>query len=331
MKIKLLSLLILVGCIGAQAQVQLHRAVTLMGSRFDITIVAVDSAKANQSISEVVSEIDRIERLISDWKPDSQISEVNKNAGVKPVKVDREVFELTQRSLYFSNLTKGAFDISYAAMDKIWRFDGSMKQMPSDEEIKQSVANVGYQNVVLDSANCTIFLRKVGMKIGFGATGKGYAADKGRALMQAKGVKAGIVNASGDMSTWGSQLNGKPWLIGLTNPFAEEENISVLKLNTEAVVTSGSYEKFVMFGGKRYAHIINPVTGYPASGLISATVVGPSAEQANGFSTSIMVLGKDAGIDLMKQFPAYAYLLITDQGEVIKSPNFKFKVKKRLK
>jgi thiamine biosynthesis lipoprotein len=331
MKIKLFLLLIF-GCFAStQAQVQVHRAVTLMGSRFDITIVASDSLKANQNIDEVVSEIARIEQLISDWKTDSQISEVNRNAGIKPVKVDSEVFELTQRALYFSQLTKGGFDISYAAMDKIWRFDGSMKQMPSDQEIKQSVANVGYQNMILDSVNCTIFLKKMGMKIGFGATGKGYAADKGRALMQAKGVEAGIVNASGDLSTWGTQINGKPWLIGLTNPFNEEENVSVIKLKTEAVVTSGSYEKYVIFDGKRYAHIINPVTGYPVSGLISVTVVGPSAEQANGLSTSIMVLGKEAGAALMKQFPQYAYLLITDEGEVVKSPNFKFKVKKRLK
>lgn len=331
MKIKLFLLLIL-GCFAyTQAQVQVHRAVTLMGSRFDITIVAADSLKANQNIDEVVSEIARIEQLISDWKPDSQISEVNRNAGIKPIKVDREVLELTQRALYFSELTKGGFDISYAAMDKIWRFDGSMKQMPSADEVKQSVANVGYQNIILDSVNCTIFLKKLGMKIGFGATGKGYAADKGRALMQAKGVKAGIVNASGDLSTWGTAISGKPWLIGLTNPFNEEENVSVIKLKTEAVVTSGSYEKYVTFGGKRYAHIINPVTGYPVSGLISVTVVGPSAEQANGLSTSIMVLGKEAGAALMKQFPQYAYLLITDDGEVVKSPNFKFKVKKRLK
>jgi len=321
--------------VQTNAQVQRERLrerpVTLMGSRFDITIVAADSLQAEKYIDEVIAEISRIEGLISDWKASSQISEVNRNAGIKPVKVDKEVFQLTKRSLYFSEITHGAFDISYAAMDKIWKFDGSMKTMPTAEEIKKSVAKVGYKNIELDSTNSTIFLKLSGMKIGFGAMGKGYAADKGRELMEAKGVKAGIVNASGDMATWGISPKGKAWQIGITNPFDEEKYITVVPLKREAVVTSGSYEKYVEFNGKRYSHIINPVTGYPATGLISVTVLGPSAEKANGFSTSIMVLGKEKGLELIKQFPAYSCVIVADNGDVTKSPNFKAKVKKRLK
>lgn len=313
------------------AQVQRQRPVTLMGSRFDITIIARDSAQAEKHIDEVIAEMSRIEDLISDWKSTSQISEVNRNAGIKPVKVDQEVFELTKRSLYFSELTNGAFDISYAAMDKIWKFDGSMKEMPTPEEIQQSVAKVGYKNIELDSANSTVFLKKIGMKIGFGSTGKGYAADKGRELMETKGIKAGIVNASGDMTTWGTKLNGKAWNVGITNPFDEEKYVAIIPLKREAVTTSGSYEKYVEFNGKRYAHIINPVTGYPATGLVSATVIGPSAEMANGFSTSIMVLGKDKGLALIQQFPNYRCVVVTDDGEVIKSTNFKGKLKKKLR
>ncbi len=313
------------------AQVQRQRPVTLMGSRFDITIVATDSLKAEKHIDEVIAEMSRIEELISDWKVNSQISEVNRNAGVKPVKVDRDVFELTQRSLYFSELSEGAFDISYAAMDKIWKFDGSMVKMPTSEEIKRSVAKVGYQNIILDSLNSTIFLKLSGMKIGFGATGKGYAADKGRDLMEAKGVKAGIVNASGDMTTWGKSVRGKAWNVGVTNPFDEEKYLAVISLNRDAVTTSGSYEKYVEFDGKRYAHIINPVTGYPATGLISVTVVGPSAETANGLSTSIMVLGSTKGLELLLKFPAYSCVMVTDDGEVVKSANFKGKLKRKLK
>jgi len=313
------------------AQVVKERAVTLMGSRFDISIVASNPQIADQHIDEVVAEMSRIEDLISDWKTSSQISEVNRNAGIKAVKVDREVFELTKRSLYFSTITHGAFDISYAAMDRIWRFDGSMKAMPSEAEIKKSVTKVGYQNIVLDSVKSTIFLKLEGMKIGFGAMGKGYAADKGRELMEAKGVKAGIVNASGDMTTWGTKPDGKPWNVGITNPFDEEKYIGIIPLKREAITTSGSYEKFVEFNGKRYAHIINPVTGYPATGLISVTVLGPSAEMANGFSTSIMVLGKDKGLALINQFPEYSCVMVTDEGVVVKSENFKGKLKKKLK
>lgn len=316
---------------ATHGQVLKERAVTLMGSRFDITIVAKDAPTADRHIDSVIAEITRIENLISDWKAGTEVDQINKNAGIKTVKVSAEVFKLVKRALYFSEITNGAFDISYAAMDKIWKFDGSMKGMPSAEEIKNSVAKVGYKNIELDSLASTVFLKLPGMKIGFGATGKGYAADKGRALMESMGVDAGIVNASGDLSTWGKPSKGKAWNVGLTNPFDENENISILALKREAVTTSGSYEKYVEFNGTRYAHIINPVTGYPATGLISATVIGPSAEIANGLSTSIMVLGKEKGMALMKQFPSYQCILITDGGEVLKSDNFKGKLKKRLK
>ena len=315
----------------SNAQIQRQRPVTLMASRFDITIVAENEAQAEKHIDEVIAEMSRIEDLISDWKPSSQISEVNRNAGIKPIKVDREVFDVTKRAIYLSKITNGAFDISYAAMDKIWKFDGSMKQMPTPEEIKQSVAKVGYKNIELDSANTTIFLKNVGMKIGFGATGKGYAANKGRELMEQKGVKAGIVNAAGDMTTWGTKPSGKAWNVGITNPFDEEKYLAIVPLKRQAVTTSGSYEKYVEFDGKRYAHIINPVTGYPATGLISVTVIGENAELCNGFSTSIMVLGKEKGLELIRKFPTYSCVIVTDNGEVVKSANFKGKVKKKLK
>ena len=163
------------------------------------------------------------------------------------------------------------------------------------------------------------------MKIGFGALGEGYAADKCREMMLARGIKAGIVNGSGDMSTWGKQPDGSDWSIGITNPMREGTLIAVIPLRQGAVVTSGSYEKFVVFKGKRYAHIINPKTGYPATGLCSVTIFGPSAETANGFSTSMMVLGKEAAMRFIKGFPAYQYILITDQGRVFSSPQLHFK------
>jgi thiamine biosynthesis lipoprotein len=241
------------------------------------------------------------------------------------VKVDREVFELTQRAIQFSEVTNGGFDISFAAMDRIWKFDGSMTAMPSAEAIKKSVEKVGYKNIILDSVQSTIFLKIKGMKIGFGALGEGYATDKCRDMMIEKGIKAGIINGSGDMSTWGKQPNGKPWNIGITNPFDPEKLLAVVPLQQEAVTTSGSYEKFVVFDGKRYSHIINPATGYPATGLCSVTVLGPSAEIANGLSTSLMVLGKTTGLLLLKKYPEYSCLMITDDGKVVKSKNFRIK------
>ncbi|MEN2412350.1 FAD:protein FMN transferase [Flavobacterium mesophilum] len=322
---RILFLLVLIFSFSANAQVLRKRTTLLMGGRFDITIVGKDSLDAEKNIDEVIAEITRIEKLISDWKPDSQVSEVNQNAGIKPIKVDREVFELTQRALKLSEITNGGFDVSFAAMDRIWKFDGSMTEMPSAEAIKKSVEKVGYKNIILDSVESTIFLKLKGMKIGFGALGEGYATDKCRAMMIAKGIKAGIINGSGDMSTWGKQPNGTPWKIGITNPFNPEKLLAVVPLEQQAVTTSGSYEKFVVFNGKRYSHIINPATGYPATGLCSVTVFGPNAESANGLSTSIMVLGQKEGLLLIQKFPEYSCLMITDKGKVIKSKNFNIK------
>lgn len=319
-RLVLCTVILLAGNLS-NAQVLRKRTTMLMGSRFDITIVAQDSFTAENHIDTVVVEISRIEDLISEWKPESEVSEVNRNAGIQPVKVSREVFELTQRAIYYSQITDGAFDISFAAMDRIWKFDGSMTELPSPEAVKKSVEKVGYKNIILDSVQSTVFLRLAGMKIGFGSIGKGYAADRGRAIMLDRGVKAGIVNASGDMSAWGRQPDGKNWVIGITNPFEPNEVIEKVSLNNGAVTTSGSYETYVELNGKRYSHIINPATGYPVTGLCSVTVFGPNAEIANGLSTSIMVLGHNRGMGLLGQFPEYSCLLITDDGEVIRSGN----------
>lgn len=327
---KLIFFLFFFYSLGISAQVLRKRTTKLMGARFDITIVAKDSITAEQNIDTCIAEITRIENLISDWKTETQIGQVNSNAGLTPIKVSPEVFALAQRALHLSKITNGAFDISFAAMDRIWKFDGSMTEMPTPEAVKRSVEKVGYHNIILDAKNSTIFLKKKGMKIGFGALGEGYAADRCRSMMLKRGIKAGIVNGSGDMSTWGKQPNGKDWAIGITNPMREDTIFAVVPLKQGAVVTSGSYEKFVMFNGKRYAHIINPATGYPVTGLCSVTVFGPSAEQANGFSTSLMVLGREKGLKLLKQFPQYRCIMITDDGKVISSPNIdvsKFKLK----
>ena len=322
---KLILILLLFGCFSATSQVLCKRTVKLMGSRFDITIVANDSLTAERNIDTVIAEVTRIEYLISDWKPNTQISEVNRNAGIAPVKVSAEVFALTERALRLSKITNGAFDISFAAMDRIWKFDGSMTQMPTPEAVNKSVEKVGYRNIILNKRNSTIYLKRKGMKIGFGALGEGYAADRCRKMMLARGIKAGIVNGSGDMSTWGKRPDGSNWKIGITNPMKEDTIFAVVPLVKSAVVTSGSYEKFVVFNGKRYAHIINPVTGYPATGLCSVTVFGPSAERANGFSTSIMVLGKAKGLMLIKNNPQYSCILIDDKGMIFSSPTINIK------
>ncbi len=298
-----------------------------MGSRFEITVVANDSTEAKEYIDLAVGEITRIEKLISSWDAASQTSEINRNAGIKPVKVDGELYHLIERCIGISKLTEGAFDISFASMDKIWKFDGSMTEMPSEEAIKQSVAKVGYKNIIIDAENSTVFLKHEGMKIGFGAIGKGYAADKAKKLLMEKGVAAGIINASGDMNTWGKQPNGDFWKVAITNPLDKNKAFALLPLQDNAVVTSGNYEKYVTFNGVRYTHIIDPRTGYPATGIISATVFAPKAEIADALATSIFVMGKEIAINFVNQLPKIECIIIDGEGKIFTSENIKIENK----
>ncbi|WP_339657064.1 FAD:protein FMN transferase [uncultured Maribacter sp.] len=297
------------------------RTLKLMGSRFDITVVAKDLVDANKHIDLVINEISRIEQLISSWDPNSQTSEINRNAGIKPVKVDRELFDLIQRGIGISKLTDGAFDISYASMDKIWKFDGSMTEMPSVDSINASVSKVGYHKIILDKENNTVFLKLKGMKIGFGAIGKGYAADKAKDLLISKGVVAGIINASGDMNTWGKQPDGTEWKVAITNPMDKNKVFALLPINNGAVVTSGNYEKYVTFKNVRYTHIIDPRTGYPATGIISVTIFAPKAELADALATSVFVMGIEVGLNRIEQLPQVECIIIDDEGNIITSKN----------
>jgi FAD:protein FMN transferase len=322
MRAFILSLL-LICAIRIDAQQVSHKTLILMGSRFDLTVVHSNEELGKAYIDTAINEIKRIEKLISSWDPASQTSDINKNAGIRPVKVDKELYDLIARSIAISQLTDGAFDISYAAMDKIWKFDGSMTQMPSPEEIKKSVEKVGYKNIVLDPIEQSVFLKIKGMKIGFGAIGKGYAADKAKKLLIDKGVPSGIINASGDMNTWGKKPDGTDWTVAITNPMNKHRAFALLPLKQGAVVTSGDYEKYVEFNGVRYAHIINPKTGYPATGLISVTVFAPSAELADALATSIFVMGKDVGLDRVNQLAMVECIIIDENGGIHHSKHIK--------
>ena len=321
--LKSLSLLILLVSFSGISQQNYKRTLKLMGSRFDITVVADSEKDGNQFIDLAIAEITRIEKVISSWDPNSETSSINKNAGIKPVKVSEELFKLIERALAISKLTNGAFDISYASMDRIWKFDGSMKQMPSEENIKNSVSKVGYKNIILDKENQTVFLKLKGMKIGFGAIGKGYAADKAKTLLRAKGVKAGIINASGDLNAWGKQANGKDWMVAITNPLNKEKAFSWLPVNNAAVVTSGNYERYVRFNGVRYSHIIDPRTGYPSTGIISVSIFTKSAEFADAISTSIFVMGVETGLDFINQLKGVECIIVDENNKVHTSKNIK--------
>ena len=300
----------------ATAQITHKRKLFMVGSPFEVTAVAKDTIKANEYIDLAVSEVKRVENLISDWIPTTQISDVNRNAGIKPVKVDTEVFELVERSIKISQITNGAFDISYASMDKIWKFDGSMKTMPTQEAIKKSVDKIGYKNIILNKKEHTIFLKSEGMKLGLGGIGQGYIADKVKDLLFSKGCLSGIINVSGDINAWGKQPDGKSWNVGIVNPLNKNKIFATFPIEDSAVETSGSYEKYVIFNGMRYSHIIDPRTGYPATGVVSVSVFAKKTEIADALATGIFVLGVDVGLDLVNQIKGVECIIVDDKGKI---------------
>ncbi len=304
--------------------VTVHRTQKLMGNRFDITVVAVNEEIGYINIDEAISEITRIEKLISSWDPGSETSKVNKNAGIKPVKVSSELYNLIERAKQISELTDGAFDISYASMDGIWKFDGSMRHKPTKEEVGDSVAKVGYTSIILNSADQTVFLRQKGMKISFGAIGKGYAADKAKELLVSKQVIAGIINASGDLTTWGTKTSGEKWLIGISNPLNKDKVFSWLPIVESSVATSGNYEKFVIFDGKKYSHIIDPRTGYPSRGINSVSVFTKSAELCDALATAVFIMGKDTGLSLINQLGGTEVIIVDGNNKIHKSSGILF-------
>lgn len=293
----------------------------IMGCIFDITVNAENQRQADMYINLAVNEMKRVERLISSWNPRSQTSMINMNAGIQPISVDIELYRLIERSIQISSITDGAFDISYASMDRIWSFDGKMKSMPDENKITESVSKVGYENIILNSNDTSIFLKKPGMKIGFGAIGKGYAADRAKALLISKGVTGGIINASGDMNTWGKQVDGEDWKVAITNPMNKTKSYGILPLKKGAVVTSGNYEKYITINGEKYSHIIDPRNGMPAKGILSVTVFAPSAELADAMATSVFVMGIEVGLNRINQIDQLECIIVDNSGQLHFSKN----------
>jgi thiamine biosynthesis lipoprotein len=302
------------------------RVLKLMGNRFEISVVADDSIWAEERIDMAVAEIRRIEKLLTTFSDDSQTNRINANAGISPVKVAPEVFDLIARSIKISELTQGAFDITYGSIDKsLWNFDLNMKALPDAATARAAVSLINYKNVTLDSENTTVFLAKAGMRIGFGGIGKGYAADKAKKVLQCNGVNSGIVNAAGDLVTWGTQPNGKPWTIAIADPDRETMPFSTLNISNMAIATSGNYAKYVVIDGKKYSHTIDPKTGLPVSGIKSVSIISPSAEFADAMATPVTVMGAFVGLDLINQLQNVACVIITDENKVYTSKNINIK------
>jgi len=297
-----------------------------MGNHFELTVVAGDEKWAYDRIDAGVSEIQRIEQLLTTFSDDSETNRVNQNAGISPVVVSTETFNLIERSLRISQVTQGAFDITYGSIDKrLWNFDQHMTALPDKEKAKNMVRLINYQNVILDREKSTVFLKEKGMRIGFGGIGKGYAAEQAKRVMRGHGVTSGVVNASGDLTAWGLQPNGNPWTVGIANPDAKHEVFSYMSITDMAVATSGNYEKFVMIGGKKYSHTINPRTGLPVTGIKSVTIITTNAEIADAMATPVMIMGIKTGLDMIDQMKNIEAVIIDDDDRIYTSKNINIK------
>ena len=306
---------------------RIHRRVLkLMGNRFEITVIGEDKEWAEQRIDEAIEEIRRIERLLTTFSDDSQVNAINRAAGIEPVKVDKEVFDLIARSKRISDVTQGAFDISYGSVDKsLWNFDQSMQSLPDAETARKLVRLINYRNIILDDQQHTVFLKEKGMRIGFGGIGKGYAAERAKMILRQNAVSSGIVNAAGDLVAWGTQANGKPWTIGIADPNAVQHAFSSLDITDMAIATSGNYEKFVMIDGKKYSHTIDPKTGLPIRGIKSVTIICPNAEIADALATPVMIMGVKVGMGMINQMKGVACIIIDDDDNLYTSKNINLK------
>lgn len=293
-----------------------------MGSRFEITAIADELPTAKDAVRNAIKEIQRIESLISSWDKDSQTSMINTSAGLQPVKVDKELFDLIKRSNKISKLTKGAFDISFASINNLYEFDKKEHELPDQASLIESIKHIDYQKIKLNKENQTIFFSDKNMKIGFGAIGKGYAANKAKALMEEMpGVKGGLVNAAGDLIAWGESGMDNGWSIQITDPKDINKTLGWLNIENMSVVTSGDYEKYFVSNNLRYAHIINPNTGLPTTGIKSVSIICPDAELGDALATSIFILGENDGMALINKLKNVEALIINDHDKLISSKN----------
>jgi thiamine biosynthesis lipoprotein len=298
----------------------------LMGNNFEISVVAQDELWAFEKIDLAVVEIQRIEKLLTTYNEQSETNLINRHAGVKPVNVSVETIQLIQRSIRISEITQGAFDISYGSVDKsLWNFDTTMQSLPDAATAKKMVRLINYKNIIVNTTDDTVLLREKGMRIGFGGIGKGYAAERAKYILKKEGVEAGIVNASGDLTTWGYQPDGTAWTIGIVHPNFANTIFSYMNVTDMAVATSGNYEKFIMIKGKKFSHTINPRTGLPVTGIKSVTIISPNAEIADAMATPVTIMGIEAGLAMINQIKQIEAIIIDDNNQLYTSSNLHFK------
>jgi thiamine biosynthesis lipoprotein len=290
-----------------------RRTVRLMGDQFEISVVADNPLWAEERITNAINEISRIEKLLSAFSDGSKVNEINRNAGIKPVKVDAEIFRLIDRSLKISGLTYGAFDLTYFSADKTTPTLNNVKASP----VLNGYSN--YQNVVMDDVAMTVFLKDKGMRIGFAAISKGYAADRAKYILQMQGVSSGVINVGGDLLTWGTQPNDEPWTIATADPDQKEQPFANVDISNMCIATSFNAEKYATINDEQNFNVVNSKKGFPVSGIRSVSIMSPTAELSDAMANPVMEIGINAGLYLINQLNQIACIIIDDHNRIYTS------------
>ncbi len=280
-----------------------------MGTRVEIQLWADDPAEAARWLAAGMAEFDRIEALMSTYIPDSEMSRVNRLAADEPQPVTAELFELLQKAEEISELTDGAFDITFDSVGQYYDF--RQRQRPDALQISEHLENINYRQVVLNESDRTVAFSAKGVRINLGGIAKGHAVEKVIALLAEAGVSQGLATAGGDTRLLGKR-GDKPWVVGIRDPNDEQAVFTRVALDDEAISTSGDYERFFDEDGVRYHHILSPSSGRPATGVRSVSVIGPSATVTDGLSTSLFVMGPEKAMELIGRLTDYEALIITD-------------------
>jgi thiamine biosynthesis lipoprotein len=288
----------------------------IMGTRIVVELWTEDKASGEKAIDAVIAEMERIDRDMSTYKPDSEVSQVNANAAKGPVKISAELFELLTTALEYSRITGGAFDITYASVGFMYDFRAHHK--PTEKEIQAALPAINYRHVVLDEKNRTVHFTQAGVRIDLGGIGKGHAVDCGIAILKSLGITHALVTAGGDSRIIGDRF-GKPWIIGIRHPDDKSKVIAKIPLENTAISTSGDYERYFDEDGKRYHHIIDPRTGHSASKVRSATILANTATRTDGLSKTAFVLGPEEAMKIYNRLGDVDAILVTLDGKVMYS------------
>ena len=283
----------------------------IMGTTIRIEVWHPDAEVRKQGIAKALEEMERVNQLMSPYIKESQLYKINEYAHEGPVEVDRDLFKLIQKSLEFSEMTDGVFDITYASVGHLFNYRKQIK--PSDEEIAQAKKLINYKNLILDEGQLTVSFAQEGIKIDLGGIAKGYAVDQAIQHIRNIGIEHALVSAGGDTRLLGDRL-GRPWLVGIRDPDKPDEVIAMLPLHDEALSTSGDYERFFIEDGVKYHHIIHPSTGESASEVRSASILGVDATTTDALSTSVFILGVKAGLQLLNDSQDIEGVIVDQNG-----------------